>query len=159
MKNALFILAIACAAFIFVLAVSAQAQTVTYLGAFNGTDGQGPYESLIQATDGNFYGAAEVANSIAGEIFRVTPAGEISTVYSFCSLPNCSDGQSPSTPILGSDGNLYGATYGGGVGGGGNRGSGTIFKLTLGGKLTTLHTFECMGSSCPAGAEIGRAHV
>ena len=152
MKKSLLSLALAFAAFTFVLAVCAQAQTVTYLAAFDGTDGQGPYGSLTQGTDGNFYGAAALPGSIAGEIFRVTPAGAISTVYSFCSLPNCADGQSPSTPILGSDGNLYGATYGGGVGGGGNRGSGTIFKLTLGGKLTTLHTFECMGSSCPEGA-------
>jgi uncharacterized repeat protein (TIGR03803 family) len=70
----------------------------------------------------------------------VTPTGEISTVYSFCSLPNCADGQGPLTPILGSDGNLCGVT------------SSTVFKLTLDGKLTTLHTFHCLGSSCPEGA-------
>jgi hypothetical protein len=110
MKKALLTLTLAFAAFSFSLGMCAQAQTVTYLAAFNGTDGQGPYGSLTQGTDGNFYGAAALPSSIAGEIFRVTPAGEISAVYSFCSLPNCADGQSPSTPILGSDGNLYGVT-------------------------------------------------
>ena len=148
MKSSKFLLtALAYAAITFNLAVCARAQTVTYLGAFNGTNGQGPYESLIQATDGNFYGAAAVANSLGGEVFRVTPAGEISTVYSFCSLPDCADGQSPGTPILGSDGNLYGVTSGG------SWNSGTIYKLTLGGKLTTLHMFHCFGSSCPEGGD------
>jgi uncharacterized repeat protein (TIGR03803 family) len=140
-SNSLLTLALTCAAITFGLAVCAQAQTLTYLAAFNGTNGAGPYASMVQATDGNFYGAAGLATSKGGsEIFRVTPTGEISTVYSFCSLPNCADGQGPLTPILGSDGNLYGVT------------SSTVFKLTLDGKLTTLHTFHCLGSSCPEGA-------
>ena len=144
--------ALACAAIAFSLAVRAQAQTVTYIAAFNGANGQGPYDSLVQATDGNFYGVAGSSSSIGGEIFRMTPAGEITTVYTFCSLPNCADGQGPLTPLLGSDGNLYGVTVSGGASSGGSRkGSGTIYKLTLAGKLTTLYTFETFGNSGPEG--------
>jgi hypothetical protein len=43
-------LALACVAFSFGLAVCAQAQTLTYLAAFNGTNGAGPYASMVQAT-------------------------------------------------------------------------------------------------------------
>jgi uncharacterized repeat protein (TIGR03803 family) len=138
-------LALACAAITFSLAVCAQAQTLTYFSYFDGTNGEGPVGPLVQATDGNFYGVAGLPTG--GEVYRVTPGGEINTVYSFCSQPNCADGETPISPILGSDGNLYGTTYLGG-----STNSGTIYKLTLDGKLTTLYTFNCPGAFCRDGA-------
>ena len=79
----------------------------------------------------------------------MTPSGKVSTIYSFCSEPNCSDGEYPNpTPVLGSDGNLYGTAPAGANGPG--TGFGTFFKMTLGGKLTTLYSF-CPSSPCDDG--------
>lgn len=144
--------AFACAAFTFSLTVCAQAQTLNYFSNFNGSNGWEPYSSVIQATDGNFYGTA--TNGIyghGGNVFRMTPGGEITSIYKFCSQPNCADGGFPtSAPILGSDGNLYGVTYSGGDGSGGD---GVVYKMTLGGEITILHTFcfGCKDGSGPNG--------
>jgi uncharacterized repeat protein (TIGR03803 family) len=69
----------------------------------------------------------------------------------FCSLPICADGGGvESAPILGSDGNLYGVTTVGGGSGFGDAG-GTVFRMTLDGKLTVVYTF-CSMSNCADGA-------
>jgi uncharacterized repeat protein (TIGR03803 family) len=146
-------LALACAAITFSLAVRGQAQALNYFADFNGANGWEPYASVVQATDGNFYGAAN--NGIYGNVgnmFRMTPSGKISSIYKFCSLPDCADGGGvESAPILGSDGNLYGVTtVGGGSGLTGDAG-GTVFKMTLDGKYTVLYTF-CSISDCADGA-------
>jgi uncharacterized repeat protein (TIGR03803 family) len=85
----------------------------------------------------------------------MTPDGKIGSIYSFCSQTNCADGQSPQTaPVLGSDGALYGVTWTGGTGvyGGGN---GVVYRLTLEGEITVLHTFyscyPCVDGSLPNG--------
>jgi hypothetical protein len=50
----------------------------------------------------------------------------LTTLYSFCSLPNCADGKSPDESLIqGSDGNLYGTTSEIGAG------DGTVFRFTL----------------------------
>jgi uncharacterized repeat protein (TIGR03803 family) len=140
------------------LAVCAQAQTVTYLAHFNGTNGNGPSGPVVQASDGNFYGTTVHGGVNAqGNVFRMTPSGKITSIYSFCSKANCADGQFPTTgPVLGTDRNLYGVTYEGGDG----SSSGTIYKMTLSGKITTIYTFKCSGSTCangelPTGISLG----
>src|SRR5882672_505803 len=138
-------LALAWAAVTLSMAVSAQAQTVTFVAQFQGN--QASAISVIQGTDGNFYGAAAGGIYHQSQIFRMTPSGGLSTLYSFCSQPNCADGgeQAP-MPILGSDGNLYGvATFGGNA-----TGSGTFYKLTLAGQFTKLYTF-CSAPGCADG--------
>jgi uncharacterized repeat protein (TIGR03803 family) len=136
-------LALACAA------VCAQAQTYTDFANFDGTNGSGSDASLIQATDGNFYGASGA--DTFGTIFRVTPSGEISAIYKFCSQPDCADGDDPIWgPVLGSDGNLYGVAESGGSTAGSKSGSGTFYKMTLDGQITILHTF-CPATPCPDG--------
>jgi uncharacterized repeat protein (TIGR03803 family) len=145
--------ALACAAITFTLAVRAQAQTFTTLGDFNGFNGADPtFGSMVQATDGNYYGSAQYrGKSGAGVIFRLTSAGRLTALYSFCALTGCTDGIYPVVaPILGSDGNLYGTTtYGG------RNDSGTVYKMTIGGKLTTLYSFcgmpLCSDGGNPAG--------
>ena len=127
------------------LAVCAQAQTLTYLGQFNGANGGDPYGPVVQAPDGNFYGQARGPGSAYGEIFRATPTGQITTLYSFCSQPNCADGNSSTPPILGSDGNLYGVALHGS--GGGYTYSGTLYRMTLVCEITTLYTF-CPSANC-----------
>jgi uncharacterized repeat protein (TIGR03803 family) len=127
------------ALFVLSLAVCAQAQDVTFLA-------QGGATSLIQATDGNFYGTGEGGLHERGQVFRMTPAGKITTIYSFCSQPNCADGADPfSAPILGSDGNLYGV-----IAAGGKNDAGTFYRLTLDGQFTKLYTF-CSSPGCGDG--------
>src|ERR1700683_2468494 len=142
-------LTLACAAITLALAVCAQAQTYTDFANFNGTNGSGSDAPLIQATDGNFYGASGA--DTFGTIFRVTPSGEITAIYKFCSQPDCADGDDPIWgPVLGSDGNLYGIAEAGGSKAGSKSGSGTFYKMTLDGQITILHTF-CPATPCPDG--------
>src|SRR5260221_6591124 len=99
---------LAYAAFTLSLAVCAQAQTVTFVYDFHASGQQGSASSVIQGTDGNLYGAAAGGAYNQGQIFRMTPTGELTTIYSFCSQANCADGEEQGpTPILGSDGHLY----------------------------------------------------
>jgi len=101
-------------------------------------DGAHPYAGLIQATDGNFYGATyQGGTRNSGTIFKITPGGTLTTLYSFCSQTGCADGAYPYAQLVqATDGNFYGTTYGGGA----NR-VGTVFEITAGGTLTTLYSF------------------
>ena len=147
-------LTLAPAVITFSLVVCAQAQTVTNLANFNYTNGARPVSAVVQATDGNFYGVTQIGGPFAGgygTFYRLTPSGKITDLYNFCSQPNCSDGEGAfSAPVLGSDGNLYGVTPYGGSDAAINYGSGTFYKMTLGGKITTLYTF-CKATPCPDG--------
>ena len=139
--------------------------TLTILHSFDGTDGAHPEAGLIQGTDGNFYGttpnggaqqggcAAEVR---CGTVFRITPNGAFTSLYSFCSESGCPDGQVPNAALVqGSDGNFYGTTQMGGHDGTCPKvgACGTIFKITPSGELTTLYNF-CSegGSACTDGS-------
>jgi uncharacterized repeat protein (TIGR03803 family) len=140
---------IAALAIIFTMATPAHAQTFTALANFDGTDGAGPlYGSLIQATNGNYYGTTSGGgNNDYGSVFKLTPEGKLTAIYSFCSLSGCADGQRPwSSLVLGTDGNLYGTTFFGAY-----YDAGTIFKMTIGGKLTTIYSFCPAGGGCTDG--------
>jgi uncharacterized repeat protein (TIGR03803 family) len=121
------------------------------------TDGDFPLAGLIQAANGDFYGTTEQggANN-RGTVFQITPSGKLTTLYSFCSQANCTDGNLATGVSLAyggliqaADGNFYGTTQEGGttesdcVGG-----CGTVFQITPSGKLTTLYSF-CSQSSPP----------
>src|SRR5262249_50976790 len=70
-----------------------------------------------------------------GALFRVSPAGAITLLVSF---DGAAMGAAPVVGLtLGPDGNLYGLTSARS-----GPGNGTIFKVTLGGSLTTLHSFQ-----------------
>jgi uncharacterized repeat protein (TIGR03803 family) len=57
-------------------------------------DGEIPYISLIQASDGNYYGTTYGGGvNNYGTIFKVTSAGALATVYNFCLLTECTDGR------------------------------------------------------------------
>jgi uncharacterized repeat protein (TIGR03803 family) len=103
----------------------------------NCTDGAQPQFGVIVGPDGNLYGTTSGGGATNfGTFFTITPAGHLTTLYSFCSLKYCPDGTDPQGIVLGSDGNFYGTTAGGG------NNYGTIFQMTPAGVLTTLHTFD-----------------
>ena len=114
----------------------------------NCADGDNPQGTLIQASDGNFYGTTIMGGAnLQGSVFRVTPSGALTTLYSFCSLHNCADGNEPIGGLVqANDGNLYGTTSFGG----GTTNGGTVFRLTLDGALTTIYGF-CSSANCPGG--------
>jgi uncharacterized repeat protein (TIGR03803 family) len=120
--------------------------TLTTLHSFDGgTDGAFPYAALVQATDGNFYGTAIAGGANgAGTVFKITPGGTLTTLYSFCSQTNCTDGAEPYGLVQATDGNFYGTTYYGGA-----DFDGTVFQITPGGTLTTLHSFGFTDGSYP----------
>ena len=130
------------------MVIASPAQTFTSLASFTGTNGANPLSSVVQGTDGNFYGTTQqggnpdCAGSGCGTVFKITPIGTLSTIYKFCSViiqNNCADGLFPMAGlVLGTDGNFYGTTSAGGSGGG----YGTVFRITPSGSLTTLHSFS-----------------
>jgi uncharacterized repeat protein (TIGR03803 family) len=115
----------------------------TQTGCPNGTDPS----TLVQATNGILYGVASQGGSgNGGTVFQMTHDGTITTLYSFCSMTNCADGEDPIDLIQANDGNLYGVTYSGGSGR-----AGTVFRLTPGGTFTVLYSF-CSQPGCVDGA-------
>jgi uncharacterized repeat protein (TIGR03803 family) len=123
----------------------------------NCADGGTPFAGLLLAADGNFYGTTNGggANGQGGTVFKLSPGGQLTTLYSFCAQAKCGDGGGPSVLVQGRDGDLYGIT---GAGGGGHQcfsvsgGCGTVFEITTKGVLTTLHSF-CTEKSCLDGAQ------
>jgi len=118
---------------------SASSPVFKTLASFDGADGALSYfGSIIKGTDGNFYGTTSGGGLYAqGAVFKMTPGGALSTVYSFCAKPNCSDGADPDGGLVqASNGDFYGTTYTGG-----KYLYGTVFKLTTAGELTTLYSF------------------
>jgi uncharacterized repeat protein (TIGR03803 family) len=120
------------------------------------TDGDGPTGALVQAPNGNLYGTTAGGGAYGpGTVFKITPRGTLTTLYSFCSQSGCPDGASPNGGLVqADDGNFYGTTYSGGVNnascGASGLGCGTVFKITPSGTLTTIHSF-CSQSGCPDG--------
>jgi uncharacterized repeat protein (TIGR03803 family) len=118
-------------------AFNANAQTETNLHSFTGgSDGYWSQAKMVQGSDGNFYGTTYVAGmGGGGTVFRISPSGIITTVYSFASYPN--DGGLPLGGLIqGSDGNFYGTTYIGGI-----TNFGTVFRISPSGSETNLHSF------------------
>jgi len=121
-------------------------------------DGFYPAAALIQATDGDLYGtttAGGVNRGVqinGGTIFKITPGGKFTVLYSFCSQTNCVDGLNPTAPLVqASNGNIYGTTLLLGA-----NGYGTIFDFTTKGKFkfTTLYNF-CSQTNCSDGSPGG----
>jgi uncharacterized repeat protein (TIGR03803 family) len=127
----------------------------------NCADGSYAEGALFQATDGNIYGETYNGGIVAygGTIFKLTPSGTLTTVYSFCSIdaPSCLDGYKPASLIQAADGEFYGTTGAGGVSFTRISGNGTFFKLTPSGELTTLYSFcsDHVYPDCPHGDEAG----
>jgi uncharacterized repeat protein (TIGR03803 family) len=113
-------------------------------------DGKSP-NSLIQSADGNFYGTTPsggTGNQAAGTVFKITPSGQLSTVYTFVAdqKGNYPNGGGPNSLVEGNDGFLYGT-----AGGGGANNQGVVFKLSHAGDIHVLHSF-CLLTNCADGS-------
>jgi len=97
----------------------------------NCADGAFPSSALAWASDGNAYGTASLGGDLpcgvedtgCGTIFKITPAGALTTLHTF----EGTDGDFPGPLVQGTDGTFYGVTASGGAGG-----DGTIFNLSVG---------------------------
>jgi uncharacterized repeat protein (TIGR03803 family) len=132
---------------------------VAVLHTFSGPDGELPFAGLVLASDGNFYGTTEKGglyeqgDNPAGTIFRITPDGQLTTLYNFCAQSNCIDGEEPCAALVqATDGNLYGTTWGGGA-----NGLGTVFRITLAGQFSVLHSFDSADGEFLAGPPLIQA--
>lgn len=119
------------------------------------TNGGYPQGGLVQATNGFLYGTTSSAGAYgSGTVFEITTAGALTTLYNFCPAGEgngCPDGSNPVAGMIqGSDGNLYGTTLHGAWQ------SGTVFKMTLAGNVTTLYSFcsegHCLDGNTPQSA-------
>jgi uncharacterized repeat protein (TIGR03803 family) len=118
----------------------------------NCIDGSNPFAALVQGSDGNFYGTTcYLVSRSPGTVFKITPGGTLTTLYTFCSEPGCADGYCPGGLIQGRDGDLYGTTAFNGA-----KGYGTVFKITSEGTLTTLHNFNYYDGFAPSSVIQGR---
>jgi len=117
-------------------------------------DGGSPYSGLIQASDGNLYGTTTAGGGTNfGTIYELSKDSNgdftvFTLVHSFTN--STADGQIPYAGLTqASDGNLYGATFGGG-----NASDGTAYELSKDSNgnftvFTLLHSFT--GSATDGG--------
>jgi uncharacterized repeat protein (TIGR03803 family) len=112
--------------------------TLTTLHKFNATDGARPYGTLIQGSNGKFYGTTFEGGSGScqlgcGTVFSITASGKLTVLHNF----NGTDGVEPYAGVVqGANGRFYGTTYGGGA-----DGEGSVFSMASDGKLKTLVRF------------------
>lgn len=132
-----------------VMATVSPAQKFTTLVTFSGPNGAQPSGRLEQGFDGNFYGITAQGGAYScfpagcGTIFQVTREGTLKTLLSFSG----NDGAGPSGGLtLATDGNFYGTTSGGSY----PYLSGSVFRVTLPGQLTTLFGFNYDNGAYPS---------
>jgi len=118
----------------------------------NAYDTAPPCAGLTLGGDGAFYGTVSFAgHNGLGIVFKITTAGAFTTLHSFGSGDDANNGNRPIAGLaLGNDGILYGTTTSGPVNGS-DAGSGTIFKVTTNGVLTTLFAFAVANGAHPCG--------
>jgi uncharacterized repeat protein (TIGR03803 family) len=156
------------------LAATARAQgsgTINQLFAFTCTSGassdtcpQGGRPNLIiQASDGNFYGTAQVTDEgvsdpQGGTLFKLTPAGKFTRLFTFTQGANgFLNGNNPADGFVeANDGLLYGTTFNGG-----KQNDGVLFQISkTGAGFKVLHNFcssaNCADGSVPNGLLLGQ---
>ncbi len=119
----------------------------TILHSFaGGADGYGPVSSVIPDDAGNLYGTTQAGgtgrgcDNGCGTIFKVTPDGQETVLYSFNGQ---TDGYQPRARLSrDAQGNFYGTTF---LGGPNN--TGTVYRLSPDGQFTVLHSFSRGGGN------------
>ena len=156
------------------LAVTARAQssgTIHQIFAFtctNSVSGEtcpqgGRPDLIIQASDGNFYGTAQVTDEgvsdpQGGTLFKLTPAGKFTRLFTFTQGANgFLNGNNPADGFVeANDGLLYGTTFNGG-----KQNDGVLFQISkTGAGFKVLHNFcssaNCADGSVPNGLLLGQ---
>lgn len=116
---------------------------LTGVGQFAPWTGRTPVGGVVLGNDGNLYGSTtgNPYGATHGTLFRLTPAGELTTLVEF----NGTNGSVPLASLMkASDDHFYGTTSAGGA-----SGHGVIFRLTHGGGFTVLHNFDGPGGHDP----------
>lgn len=129
-----------------ILRMDPQGGSLAPVHTFNAaTEGVLPM-SLMQASDGNFYGGTLHTTRAGGGgvLFRMTPQGSVTVLHQFDNDPN-SPYWALAPLVEGADGSLYGTTYGGG-----QYYCGEAFKISKSGTYTLLHDFNPATESCYA---------
>jgi len=130
----------------------------TFCTLANCEDGSQTDAPLLQVANGNFVGVTTEGGTSCGSngksgrcgtFFEITATGELTTLYNFCSLPNCADGYSPGAAPLEINGNFYGS-----VGLGGANSAGLIYQIAADGTFSIRHTF-CSQTNCSDGSNPG----
>ena len=127
------------------------AATETVLYSFGaGTDGSSPDAGLIRDGSGNLYGTTlNGGNHNAGAVFKITPAGVESVLYSFGATTT--DGKVLQAGlVMDASGNFYGTTSSGGL-----NNTGTVFKITPAGVESVLYSFGATTSGDGFGPQAG----
>jgi uncharacterized repeat protein (TIGR03803 family) len=117
-----------------IFSVNADGTDFKVLHDFTIADGQQPYGTVVQASDGFLYGTATKGGTYeAGVIFKIKPDGsEFSVLYQFA------EEYPYGGLLLGSDGALYGVSESGGY-----EGLGLVYSIqTDGSNFTVLHSFS-----------------
>ena len=141
-----------------VFEVAKGSSTITVLASFNGFDGWGPNSLLLDA-DGNLYGTTGVGgpgfnpagNDFRnGTVFEIVKGSGVITDLGYFSGPN---GAGPVSLTLDANGNVFGATSGGGPDydpPSQHLGNGTIFEIARGsGQVTDLANFDGSNGKSP----------
>jgi uncharacterized repeat protein (TIGR03803 family) len=98
-----------------------------------GSDGGGPTVTPIEATEGNIYGTTYGGCCLASTVYKYTPSGVFTTIYTF----DHAHGVFANSLMQGSDGNLYATAEEGGI-----KDNGTIVKLTTSGQVLNYYAFR-----------------
>lgn len=123
---------------------AAGSETVLYSFA-SGSDGAVPANDEMVAVNGAFYGITRSGGSTGcnnggcGTVFKSTPSGGESPIYSF---GGGTKGQYPKGGLVMRKGVFYGATQSGGECGGG-----TFFKIMSSGNYKLIYNFGCPSGS------------
>jgi uncharacterized repeat protein (TIGR03803 family) len=121
-------------------------------------------DSLVQGSDGNFYGAAQVSMEgdsapNGGAVFSLTPGGTLKVLHTFVAgtRKNYPNGNLPGLLTQGADGKIYGETLFGGVDGcNGYCGYGVLYRVnTDGSGFQVLHKY-CSEKHCADGEYGGK---
>jgi uncharacterized repeat protein (TIGR03803 family) len=117
----------------------------------NNLEGENPSAALVQGTDGNFYGTTQGGGLFAvGGVFSITSYGTFTPIYMFTNQVTGGvywfTGVAPWNLVEGNDGNFYGTTESGGIGGYGN-----IFLVSPNGAFANLYSFDGNDGQLPYG--------
>ena len=125
-----------------IIPITVPGLTMNLMATFNYTNGANPYSPIIQANDGNFYGAAYVGGTAGeGTIYQMTTNGSLTAKASF----NDTDGGYPYGGLMQArDGNFYGSASSGGT-----YEDGVVYRATTGGSVIALASVDADNGEFP----------